>query len=466
MEKIISCFLSFLLLIQTSVYSQVIKPTKGQVAEIYNKVASRINSAPVLKDFNANGKITPIVAMSAAASVIVKFDTPEELASWLLKLGIDKDPNAPVYDLLEEAYAALSVEREINIIALENRVKVGGKSIELIMKAKEADPNIIQYYLTYQDALTTKQELNKLGIDGLSSEAKIALSQFEMACSRAKITPSQFIQAYNNCREILTTSSERPIKEDLLLQLVNRLSAYAGNYDVSSIIEKEIIELDALPLEESIEATIQAEELRGIKYSQEYVDAKRLFDEARAQFEQRVKDYRAGNEVSVRELADLKARVDDLGIKYFRAAGRLETYQKWPDGRRFAENGGLFIGVLALFAIAGNIMKAKDIGTHMSNRTHIGFLLQDILEDNKNNLYALIEQLPNDTRDAAFAYIAENYFDDFQIQTENLLLALATLERSSSPASNSEHIQQQFDANFNQSYRNSERQVQQIILNM
>ncbi|MBQ2312811.1 MAG: hypothetical protein II183_01455, partial [Elusimicrobiaceae bacterium] len=105
---------------------------------------------------------------------------------------------------------------------------------------------------------------------------------------------------------------------------------------------------------------------------------------------------------------------------------------------------------------------------YISNRNQAEFALQDALEDNKNNLYAFIEKLPENTRNTAFNYIAENYYDDFQNQTDNLLYALAVLEKSSlnTTHKNQKNIEQKINTQLDKTYKNTEKKIKQDALNM
>ncbi len=466
MKKIISCFLSCILLLQTLVYSQTMYPTRQKVEDIYNKVYDRVNTSPALKKFKNNEEITPIIAMSAIANVVVTFYTPQELEHWLTEFGIEKDVHAPVYEILEEAYNTLKIEREMNVIGLESRIKVAEESIQLIKQATESDPNILRYYYDYRIALIKKQESNKLGIN-ISENIRISLSQFEMACQKAKITPAQFIQAFKNCEEILYPT-QKQLQTDLLVQFVNKLSTYAGHYDISLLMEETMEAADALSEEESIDFLIEENNKRSAQYSKEYFEAKRLFETEKSRLEKLMADYRAGKEVTMREVGDLTAKVEDLGIKYSRALGRSYGFENWPDIWEFGKNGSLFVGVLALFGAAQHLMKVSDIKANISNRNQAEFALQDALEDNKNNLYAFLEQLPNKTRNDALAYISENHFDEFQNQTDNLLYALAVLEKSSLNAThkNQKDIEQQVNNQFDKTYKNTEKKIKHDALNM
>ena len=467
MKKILSCFLSCILLLQTSLYSQTMHPTKQQVENIYNKVYDRVNTSPALKKFKNNEKITPVIAMSAIADVVVDFDTPEKLQYWLNEFNIEKDVHTPVYELLEEAHNTLKIEHEMNVIGLENRIKVAKESNKLIQQAKESDPNILRYYYKYRAALIKKQELNKLSINKISKDIEISLAQFEVACQKAKITPAQFVQAFKNCEEILYPTQNKP-QTDLLVQFVNKLSFYAGNYDAVSIIEKTMSEIESMPLEKSISFAVESEGSLSEKYTKEYLDAKNLFETENGRLKKLIADYHAGKKVTIREVGELTTKVEDLGIKYFRALGRLHGFENWPDIWQFGKNGSLFIGILALFGVAQHLMKVQDIKNYSAARNFDEFALQDAIDDNKNYLFGFLEQLPDKERNTAFAYIAENYFDDFQNQTKNLLYTLAVLEKPdlNNFYGNNQNIEQKTSDKFDKVYKNTETKIRHAGLNI
>ncbi|MBO7604930.1 MAG: hypothetical protein J6S61_00490 [Elusimicrobiaceae bacterium] len=162
----------------------------------------------------------------------------------------------------------------------------------------------------------------------------------------------------------------------------------------------------------------------------------------------------------------MESKVDDLGIECSKAAGKLEAYNKWPLVTKFTENGGLFVATIALFSLADHLIKVNDIKTSMASKNKAGFALLDTIDDNRNNLYALLEQLPDNMKDVAFNHIAENYFDDFQNQTKNVLYALAILEKPSLLNYTPENNQQKVSDKFDKLYQNAERELEQSVLNI
>ncbi|MBO7604929.1 MAG: hypothetical protein J6S61_00485 [Elusimicrobiaceae bacterium] len=459
MKKIISCVLSGIMLMQTFAYSQTVNPTKQQVADIYNEVSSKINSAPALKKFKGDDKITPIIAMSAIANIVVKFDTPEELASLLKYFGIEKGVHAPVYELLEEAENTFKVEHEFRMIGQEYNSPIYKESIKLFENISESQPEIINYYLDYQEA----RDLAGLGIR-TSSDVQVLRSRLETACQKMGITSEEVINAFDNIENIIRSDFKISSKQNLLVEFINKLSRHAGYYDIDLKMNELASKMDALPVEEDIDLMIKERE----KIKAEYLKADHLFDAEKEQFERIKEAQRITGKTDVKEIYDSYSRLYKRGVKYFRALGRFECFEHWPI-RKFAQNGALFAGVLALFSIGKNIKKANNIKTNMSNRNQAQFALQNALEENKYNLYAFLEQLPDNAQDAAFEYIAEDYFDDFQNQTKNILYALAVLETPSSKKAstdNQKEIRQQVDKQFDIFYNNADKKFKQVPLNI
>ena len=161
--------------------------------------------------------------------------------------------------------------------------------------------------------------------------------------------------------------------------------------------------------------------------------------------------------------------VRNIELKHLEAEGKMIPTQTLSEGKilsKFTESGALALSILALFDIARHFIKVENIKAYSSGKNQRELALLDAIEENKSHLFAFLEQLPDNERNTAFAYIAENYFDDFQNQTQNLLYALAVLENKGLPGYAPENIQQKVSDKFDQSYLNMEKKLQQIDLNI
>ena len=476
MKKIINCFLSCILLIQTTAYSQVIYPTGRNVEETYNKVYALVNSSAALKDFSSDNQITPILAMSSFAAAI-KFNTPEELAYLLKKFDIDADPHASITELYDKAYEALKKMRLSYSSELEELSKEQLKYYRIIDRVKQVEPNVFEYYRKSQKDLLTKEELVKLGKNDFSTSIKYNNVLFQRACRNARFAPEVVADAYNYFLQLKKQSVlEIQSKDKLLITFAHELGYYEGDFEASSEMKDKMVryvekgplgQIDENKINHEIDALVREAEEIGNKYNQEYSDLKSLYKEQKEQLKELKTRFTQGDKgVTISQIKRLESKVDDLGIECSKAAGKLEAYNKWPLVTKFTENGGLFVATIALFSLADHLIKVNDIKTSMASKNKAGFALLDTIDDNRNNLYALLEQLPDNMKDVAFNHIAENYFDDFQNQTKNVLYALAILEKPSLLNYTPENNQQKVSDKFDKLYQNAERELEQSVLNI
>ena len=461
MKKIVSYFLSCLLLLQTLAFSQTTYPVKQQVEDIYTKVSERVNSSPVLKDFKGN-KITPMLALSVVAAGI-QITTKEELVALLEQFNIGASPNSSVLDLYDATYAELKRTRVANDVAIDYMDRVYGESREFIAQAVAEEPNIVNYYesfLNIDQDLIAEKELQKLNIEGFSKYTATDLENarylFENSCRRAKVNPQRFASAYKNFKHLPDITKAMFADEELLTKLTRQFSVYRGSFltlrDVSQI-----------ETQEDFIALIK-------RYAKEFSETERAYFEQSQKLEELMKQVAASEDpVFCKQVTRFQNKVEDLNIRNLENNAKMSTLEAVATGRRvrqFTKNGGLFVGIMALFSITQNLIKAHDVRTYMASRNQEELILQDILEENKDNLFAFLEQLPDNTKDITFNYIAENYFDNFQNQTKNLLFALTVLERTSQGSCYMENPQQKVTEQFDRSYQNTQRKMQQNSLNI
>lgn len=464
MKKIVSCFLSCVLLLQTLAYSQTVRPTKQQVENIYNKVLARVNSATVLKDFKDDKEITPLLSLAVVASAI-KINTQEDMAYWLEQFEIPITADAPVVDIYDKVYSQLKIDRFANNLITESADNTYYEAAQLLNHISMEDPTVIENCVEYLEIikeLNIAEEAQKIGIQRAvrytQSDLEIAATSFAESCAKAEVNPVTVINAYANYTRLPDLLESVSYDEKLLTDFTRQLSVLKGRYLALS-------ELMSTEDEKEIMAIVE-------KYGQNYNATQKTYLKQLKGLDKYFKQAESRNDPVLMKL--LKQRIDfveDINLRHLENEGRMITTDAFYSGKitpTFTRTGVFALSMLALFDIAQHLMKVQNIKNYSAARNFDEFALQDALEDNKNNLYAFIEKLPENTRNTAFNYIAENYYDDFQNQTDNLLYALAVLEKSSlnTTHKNQKNIEQQVNNQLDKTYKNTEKKIKQDALNM
>ena len=236
MKQIIGCFLSFILLLQTTVYSQTMYPTKQQVAEIYQKVYNRVNSSNIFKDFSSDNQITPLLALEIIASD-VQIKNQQDLADWLQKFDIPIRPDASVVDIYNEVYSRFQTERFANDIGIESIDKQYHDAAVFLNMINKKDPTILpncDEYLRTIKELDIEYEAENLGIEQASACTERYLENIENlfaeSCKRVNVNPIVVINAYVNYTQIPDLVQSTVDEENLLSNFTRKLSVLKGWY--------------------------------------------------------------------------------------------------------------------------------------------------------------------------------------------------------------------------------------------
>ena len=399
------------------------------------------------------------MALSAVAAG-VQINTKEELVALLEKFNIPVKPEASILDLHREVYLELRKTRLADDVAIDHMDKIQQESLDFINRLLAEDMNIADYcesYLRINQSLMVAEELQNLSIDASTeytiADLKDAQILFEESCKRVKVNPQEVIIAYNNLTQLPELTQSMYADEHLLTEFTRQLSVYKGNFVALN-------EINNTTTRKDMEALLT-------RYSREYLESQRNYLKGSQKLDKLFEqlDYNE-DPLLYKKITIFQRKVEDMNLRNLENEGRMQTVNDLCAGKKintFAKNGALFFGVLALVATMQHLIKVNDIKSYTINRNRQELALQDAIEENRNNLFALLEQLPDKARNAAFSYIAENYFDDFQNQTENLLYALAVLEKSSSATLTSENIQQKIDIELNKYYQNTDFNFMEIF---
>ncbi len=464
MKKVINCFLSCVLLLQTLVYSQTMHPTKQQVENIYNKVYDRANSIPVLKEFKDDNKITTLLALEAITTGI-KINTKEDMAYWLQRFEIPITADAPIIDIYDKVYSQLKIDRFANNLLTESVDNTYYEAAQLLNNINMEDPAVIENCVEYLEIikeLNIAEEAQKIGIEHASKyiaqDLEIAGNLFAKSCARINVNPVTVINAYANYSQLPELIQSVSYEEKLLTDFTRQLSVLEGRY----IALSELMATDGD--ESAVDAIIK-------RYKRDYKATRK---EYLKQLENLNKYWKTientDNSFTMKMFKQRQDFVEDLNLKYLRNEGRLISTDELYTGKitpAFTKEGVFALSVLALFEIAQHFIKAKDIESYSSTMDYNNLALKDALEENHKHLYAFLEQLPDRERNAAFEYIAEDYFDNFQNQTDNLLYALAVLEGPSlnNVSGNLQKTQQTASDKFDKIYPNIEKTFKQNVFN-
>ena len=462
MKRIISCFLSCILLLQMSAHSQTIRPTKQKVADIYNKIYTKANSTPTLKDFKYEDDITPLFALSAIAAG-VKINTKSDMAYWLKQFNIPISADASILDIYDEVYSQLVIDRFANNVITESVDNTYYESAMLLNQINMQDPAVVENCMEYLDIikdLNIAEESQKIGIEYTNKytnvDLEIAKRSFAESCSRIKVNPVTVINAYGNYSQLPDMLQLLTEDEKLLRDFTRELSVLKGRY----LALNELMTID----EGEIERTVK-------KYQEDYkITQKNYAKQLKNLGKYFKKIENADNTFVMKIFKQRQDFVEDINLKRLENEGKLITADAFYNGTivpTFTKTGIFALSFLALFDIAQRFVKEKNIKSYSSARNHNEMALQDAIDDNKNHLFAFLEQLPDKERNTAFAYIAENYYDNFKNQTENLLFALAVLEGPSLNNVSVDHqkVQQTASDKFDKIYPNVEQNFKQNVFN-
>ncbi|MBO4707223.1 MAG: hypothetical protein J5594_01525 [Elusimicrobiaceae bacterium] len=408
--------------------------------------------------------MTPILALSVVAAG-VKINSKEELATLLEKFNIPVEPEASILDLHREVYLELKKTRLADDMAIDHMDKIQQESLDFLNRALTEDINIVDYcesYLRINQSMTVAEELQNLSIDANTeytlADFTDAKFLFEQSCKRAKVNPHEVIIAYNNLTQLPELTESIYADEHLLTEFTRQLSVYKGNFVALNEIRNTNNRKD-------MERLVTKYIIEHRESQKNYLKGKQKLEKL---FEQL--DYNA-NPVLYNQITTFQRQVEDMNLKNLENEGRMQTVNKLCAGKEintFTKSGALFLGVLALIDITQHLIKVNDIKSYTVNRNRQELALIDAIEENNNNLFAFLEQLPDKLRNTAFSYIAENHFDDFQNQTKDLLYALAVLEKSSlnTTHKNQKNIEQQVNIQFDKIYKNTEKKIKQDALNI
>ena len=441
-------------------YSQTMYPTKQKVADIYDEVSSKINSAPALKKFRDNDKITPLLALEIIAAG-VKINSQEDMAYWLERFDIPISTDASVVDIYDAVYYKLKTERFANNILTETMDnKLYDAAVFLDQISKE-DPSIIENceeYLEIIKDLDAFAESQEIGGQYTETDLEIVKNVFAESCQRINVNPVTVINAYANYTRLPELAESLNSEENLLTNFTRQLSVLKGRYLA-------LYELMSTKGDEKAVSKILKRYEKDYKATQKN-HAKQV--QALEKYWNKIQNNE--NPFAMKIFKQRTDFVEDLNLKFLENEGRKITTDALYKGKivpMFTESGAIALTVLALFDAVQHLMKVQDIKAYSAARNLDALALQDALEENKYNLYAFLEQLPDKAKDAAFEYIAEDYFDNFQNQTGDLLLALEALEKSSlnNVPETKQEMEQKVSDKFDKIYPNTEKSFKQNIFN-
>ena len=461
MKKVFTLTLSFILCFQHIIAAQTFYPTAKDVEIIYNKIAEKVNSLSSLKQIAKDTNTTPLVVLSAIAPS-VSINTKKKFAAFLKELHINVKPDASILDISEAAYRELINQRKAGEVLLNHFGEVYEKAEKLITDAANLEPQILKHCEDYLDVFQKdmiQKELKKLNIQNLGVRLeKLNLNEitdrFIETCDKAGVEVFDFLQAYSNITQLPQESANLITQEKYLTNVVEDFFAYRGEYLALKDIEaamgssKKLAEL--------------AERYYNEAYNLEYEYSEAL-DKAAFYLE---KQEAQPIESNYKKMLYSQYKAEDLGIKYIESEAKKQTIDNFFLGKslpQFTKKGGLFIGIIGVFVLADKIIATEKLKKQQTMKIQNVNNLQDMLADNKDNLYAVLELLPVE-RKTVFNYIAESYFPDFEEQTNNLLFALALIEDKEE--SLHQKAEQKIKQNIDNSYKAAEQKLQKLNLHL
>ena len=281
--------------------------------------------------------------------------------------------------------------------------------------------------------------------------------RFIETCDRAGVEVWEFINAYNNLTLLPQQGVNLIQKEIYFNDLVRDFFAYKGEY-----IALQEIETMGTSGEKLIELTN--------RYYKEAAEAEEAFYKSldAANYYNKVAEENSTAE-NYHHMMSTRYRADDLSFKYTESQAKKETIDRYFKGEpfiQFTKKGGLFIAILGAIDFADKYIKNINMKQHVTARNNTENILRDMLSDNNDNLFFVIESLPQKAQKSAFTYIAENHYDSFIEQAGNMLFALTILETPQEnpnpskikPLSNGE-TEQQFEQYFDKNYKIIKNQI-------
>ena len=450
MKKILSLTLSFLLVSQNVLYAQSV-PNYKNVEEVFNKVSQRVNSS-FLNQIAEENQTTPLTILAAVSSAFT-IETKADFAAFLKKMKIKADPSASVIDLSEAALSRLKELRTIDRTAVDYLAKTKAEAIYKLSEAYTLEPRLAEIFDEYVEAEKHSKiikEFNKLNMKGVtisrqSPNLNVAKKNFYDICNKVGMTPKEVISYYKNMTQIPEVMQKIMDDYILLMDLTADLFAYRGEYEALKEIES-LYEVEGVT------------DLSDIlyKYTKNLREAEKIYYEVLDKIPPEEILFENPVMMSSAEIDELRYRAEDLHFKYVHNASKLETLQKeiYEEAgvfNKFTKKGGLFIGIIALFALTDKIIKDNDIKQNVISNNKVQEDLQDFLSDNFLNLFPILELLPEKEQKFAFNFIAENYYDTFINQAGNLLFSLSILEKSASKDADdkiTKELDRQFDKNY------------------
>ena len=457
MKKTLSLIVSFLILSQNFVFAQTYYPSANEVQQVYNKIAEKAASLPTLKKIADDKKTTPMLILSSMASVTGVINNRKKFGDFLKELHIPVEPDASIIDISDAAFQQLKRMRVANGALVGHIAELYEKSEKLITEAVQLEPQIINhceaYLKAYQEDFIQK-ELKKMKIPNLGVRLEDThltelTDRFIATCDKAGVEVGEFLNAYHNLT-LLPKESVNLIKQEKYFNdLVEDFFAYRGEY-----IALREIETMGTSGEKLIELTN--------RYYKEAAEAEEAFYKALD-----VSDYynKLAEDNSTKEnyhkMISTRYKADDFSFKYAESQAKKETIDRYFLGEpfvQFTKKGGLFIAILGAIYLADRYMKNINTKQQITARNNTENIIQDMLSDNTDNLFTVLESLPEKAQKSAFNYIAEDYYDKFSAQAADLIFALAMLDnkdnqKSSTPAGTDTKMNQEFEQYFDKNYK-------------
>ncbi len=457
MKKTLSLIVSFLILSQNFVFAQTYYPSANEVQQVYNKIAEKAASLPTLKKIADDTKTTPLIALSSMASVTGLINTKKKFGAFLKELHIPAAPDASILEISEASYMELKRMRVANGALVSHIEEVYEKSEKLILEAVGAEPQIIKHcedYLKAYQADIIQKELKKMNISNLGVRLEdphlIELTdRFIATCDRAGVEVGEFLNAYHNLTKLSQEVADLYVNEKYFNTVVEDFFAYRGEY-----IALREIETMGTSGEKLIELTT--------RYYKEAAEAEEAFYKALDMADFYIKE-NENNPImeNYQKMMSSQYKADDLSFKYAESRAKKETIDRYFMGEpfvQFTKKGGLFIAILGGMYLADRYMKSISTKQQVTARNNMENIIQDMLSDNTDNLFSVLEALPEKAKESAFNYIAEDYYDNFAVQAEDLIFALAMLDNtdnqnSSKPAATDTEVNQEFEQYFDKNYK-------------